>query len=171
MEKSMKLKAATSAMGAALLVSGAVAAVPGAAIAQDAAATDAQAKFSQNAAELGLSDQVCMAQAAQKVEGVFSFSQDAVTCNQDIASIFQKAAATLCQTMPDYDAMAAPEAIEVSGPQASFAATVEGLGDEGAAGAIMGCACATNVPGGGAIANAEVQGVALAAIAAIAQAI
>ena len=34
-------------------------------------------------------------------------------------------------------------------------------GEEGAASYVMACSCATNVAGGGAIANAEVEGVSL----------
>lgn len=45
---------------------------------------------------------------------------------------------------------------------------IDKAGDEDF-GSIVGCACATNGPGGGAIANAEVQGVALATIATLTQ--
>ena len=47
--------------------------------------------------------------AAARVEGTFAFSQDALTSNGDIASLFRKAAATLCEgfrcTMRGYRAM------------------------------------------------------------------
>lgn len=169
MEKSVKLKAASTVMGAALVMGGAMAALPAQASAQD---INADAAFAQNAAELGLEDVAGASRAAvQKVEGAFSFSQDAVTSNGDIANIFQKAAATLCQAMPEYAAVGNTGSIEVSGPDASFAATVDEMAGDEDFGSIVGCACATNGPGGGAIANAEVQGVALATIAALTQAI
>ena len=45
-------------------------------------------------------------------------------------------------------------------------ATIGEMTEEGAVSSIIGCACSSNQPGGGAIANAEVSGVPLASIAA-----
>ena len=54
------------------------------------------------------------------------------------------------------------DAHSVAGPNASFTATVDELaGEEEATSYVMACSCATNVAGGGAIANAEVEGVSL----------
>lgn len=167
MEKSVKLKATSTVMGAALVMGGAMVALPAQASAQD---INADAAFVQNATELGLEDAAGASRAeVQKVEGTFSFSQDIVTSNGDIANVFQKAAATLCQAMPEYAAAGNAGSIEVNGPDASFAATVDEMAGDEDFGSIVGCACATNGPGGGAIANAEVQGVALATIATLAQ--
>ena len=48
----------------------------------------------------------------------------------------------------------------------AFEATVDEMAEgKGAKTLVMACACASNVPGGGAIANAEVSGVSLEAIA------
>ena len=89
--------------------------------------------------------------------------QDAVTANAEISGVFCKAAATLCASLPTYGCETAKAAaITVAGPGASFTATADELaGEEGAASYVMACSCATNVAGGGAIANAEVEGVSL----------
>lgn len=176
MEKSVKLKAASTMMGAAMIMGGAMAALPAEAVAEGVPnGPDAAAAFAQDAAELGLEGAVeASSTSLQEVQGEFSYDQATVTPNDAMASVFQKAAATLCQTMPEYGVSAAKEGmgiIEVSGPDGSFSATVDELADGEDFGAIVGCACATNAPGGGAIANAEVEGVALTAIAALAQVI
>ena len=55
-----------------------------------------------------------------------------------------------------------PATVMAAALAASFTATVDELaGEEGAASYVMACSCATNVAGGGAIANAEVEGVSL----------
>lgn len=176
MEKSMKLKAASTMMGAAMIMGGAMAALPAEAVAQGVPdAPGAVAAFAQDTAALGLEDAVAApSTSVRQVQGEFSYDQATVTSNEAIANVFQKAAATLCQTMPEYGvsvAKAGMGIIEVSGLDGSFSATVDDLADGEDFGAIVGCACATNAPGGGAIANAEVEGVALATIAALAQAI
>lgn len=176
MEKSVKLKAASTMMGAAMIMGGAMAALPAEAVAQGVpdAPDAAAAAFAQDAAELGLEGAAAASSTSvREVQGEFSYDQATVTSNEAIANVFQKAAATLCQTMPEYGVTVAKEGmgiIEVSGPDGSFSATVDELADGEDFGAIMGCACATNAPGGGAIANAEVEGVALATIAALMQA-
>ena len=48
----------------------------------------------------------------------------------------------------------------------AFTAAIGEMTEEGAVSSIIGCACSSNQPGGGAIANAEVSGVPLASIAA-----
>lgn len=176
MEKNVKLKAASTMMGAAMIMGGAMAVLPAEAVAQGVPNdSDAVAAFAQDAAELGLEDAVAtQLTSVQQVQGEFSFDQATLTSNETMASVFQKAAATLCQTMPEYGvsmAKAGMGVIEVSGSEGSFSATIDELADGEDFGAIVGCACATNAPGGGAIANAEVEGVALATIAAMAQAI
>lgn len=97
------------------------------------------------------------------VEGTFSFTQNAVTSNETISNVFSKAAATLCASLPTYSADSAKVALlSVSTPDASFEATVaDAAASEGSTSYMMACSCATNVAGGGAIANAEVEGVSL----------
>lgn len=170
MEKSMKSKAAGAVMGATLIAGSAMAMPVGTALAQTTDVVATQAAFSQNAVESGLAKEAAGTSTNLKAEGAFAYSQDVVSGNQTISDVFRKAAATLCQTMPTYGGVAA-STIGVSSPTTAFVATVDDMADDVDAGAIVGCACATNGPGGGAIAVAEVQGAALMAIATLAQAI
>lgn len=103
------------------------------------------------------------------VEGVFSYSQDALTSAGQMRSVFAKAAATLCASMPEYAVAASGGAggagIVVRSDGAEQMATVEELQGDASATRIMGCACSSNGPGGGAIANAEASGASLEAVA------
>ena len=110
--------------------------------------------------------------AAPVLHGVFTYDQSVVTANANITNVFGKASAVLCNAMPSYGAIALSQAIAVSGDvDAAFEATVaEMASNEDARRLVMACGCASNVPGGGAIANAEVSGVMLEAIANRAQA-
>lgn len=102
------------------------------------------------------------------VSGTFAYDQEGVTDNATLSGVFAKAAATLCQTLPQYCAVCGG-LIQVSGMGASFEATVADMaGDDEAAAGVMACACATNVAGGGAVANAGVSGVDIATVAALA---
>lgn len=71
--------------------------------------------------------------------------------------------------MPQYG-IDSVNAITVTGPDGvSFAGTVnEMAADEDATAYTIACACASNVAGGGAIINANVAGVSLASLAAMA---
>lgn len=105
------------------------------------------------------------------VQGTFGYDQSVRTSSTDLSHMFMKAAATLCTNMPAYFESISTQPITVSGTAGSFNATVADLaGDEDAEAYDMACSCASNVPGGGAIANAEVRGVSLASIADKAQA-
>lgn len=107
-----------------------------------------------------------------QVSGEFSFDQDTLSLNDTISNVFCKAAATLCSSLPDYGIERAQSSIDVSGDVGNaFSATVDEMeGEKGAASHVMACACASNVAGGGAIANAEVEGVSLESIAKMAEA-
>lgn len=107
-----------------------------------------------------MADVLCV----NEVCGQFTFDQNALTSTSDIKGVFAQAAAVLCNGLPAYlDTVAAP--IQVSGENAAFSATVEDMAaDENAKSMIMGCACSSNVAGGGAIANAEVSGVAIESV-------
>ena len=89
-----------------------------------------------------------------------------VTSNETIASVFAKAAATLCQTTADGYGVYTAQAIKVSvaGLPTMEATVAEMAEEEGADSYVLGCSCASNAPGGGAIANAEVSGVSLASL-------
>lgn len=157
--KSQTLKTVGSALSAVALISGGATV----AMAAPADAPEAQpAAVAEAAQEAGSGDIL----KARAVEGTFSFDQGALTANESIAGVFAKAAAVLCTAMPAYEAQAAAGAIEVSAQGGtSFEATVDEMAaEEGAESYTMACACSTNAPGGGAIANAEVDGVSLATI-------
>ena len=106
------------------------------------------------------------------VNGVFGYDQNALSSTSHFANVFNKAAAVLCTSLPDYGAARESTAVAVGGDvDAAFEATVdEMVSDDGARSLVLACACASNVAGGGAIANAEVEGVSLASIAEMAQA-
>ena len=151
--KSQTVKTIGGVMSAVALISG------GAGVAQ-AATIEPAAAAPAAATTLAAADTEAPARA---VEGTFSYTQDAVSSNAEIGGVFCKAAATLCASLPTYGCEAVKAAaVTVAGPNASFTATVDELaGEEGAASYVMACSCATNVAGGGAIANAEVEGVSL----------
>lgn len=105
-------------------------------------------------------------ESIKEVRGTFTFDQTATVATASIVEVFNKAAATLCAAMPQYAVDAQGRAVCVKSPNTSFTATVDELSDEESAQSfIIGCACATNAPGGGAIVNADVEGVSLASIA------
>lgn len=109
--------------------------------------------------------------AEAKVEGVFSFSQEAVTDNGYISQVFRKASAVLCQAPYLAEAAAAGLPIQVTGSVDEGFAVVVGEGESENDGRaretkLVGCACSTNGPGGGAVANAEVAGLTLESLAA-----
>ena len=148
--------------GAAMLaVSGAAAVVPAVAQPADAAVVADQASGKQAAAT-----------GVANVQGTFSFAQDVITANDTIGTVFAKAAATLCQCTTQEAATCCASAIAVGGDVANaYSATVADMaGNDASTRVIMGCSCATNVAGGGAIANAEAEGVTLESVLAQAQA-
>lgn len=139
------------------------------------AAAPAVMDITADAAPAGAVEQAAEAKAAetagvQEVVGQFSYDQGVVTSNETIASVFAKAAATLCQATADGYGIYTAEAIKVSvaGVPAMEATVAEMAEEEGADSYMIGCSCASNLPGGGAIANAEVSGISLASLATMA---
>ncbi len=133
-------------------------------------AADQKAAFGENAAE---SNQVAIEgiRTVENVQGSFSYTQDATTSNAEIADIFNKAAATLCEDLPTYIVDTAKGSLHITGGT-SFESTVTELQeDDSVASVLMACVCASNVAGGGAITNANVSGVTIASIAQRAQAL
>ena len=124
------------------------------------------------AAAPAVMDITAEATGVQRVEGQFSYDQGVVTSNETIASVFAKAAATLCQATADGYGVYTAQAIKVSvaGLPTMEATVAEMAEEEGADSYVLGCSCASNAPGGGAIANAEVSGVSLASLMAMAAA-
>ena len=105
---------------------------------------------------------------AQAAEGELSWTQDALTG----MGVFAKAAAAACASAADYGADCTCMAIAISSGDAELVATVsEMMADGEAETHIMGCACSSNAPAGGAVANAEVSGVSLASVAGLAGAL
>lgn len=154
--KSQTVKTIGGVMSAVALISG------GAGVAQ-AATIEPAAAAPTSATTLAAADVADTEAPARAVEGTFSYTQDALSSNAEISGVFCKAAATLCASLPTYSCEAVKAAaVTVAGPNASFTATVDELaGEEEATSYVMACSCATNVAGGGAIANAEVEGVSL----------
>ena len=134
-----------------LLGSAALAAAPAV---MDITADASPAAATQQATEASAAAE---ATGVQRVEGQFSYDQGVVTSNETIASVFAKAAATLCQTT-------AAIKVSVAGLPTMEATVAEMAEEEGADSYVLGCSCASNAPGGGAIANAEVSGVSLASL-------
>lgn len=106
-----------------------------------------------------------------RVQGTFSFDQGVLTSTADITTRFSKAAASLCANMPTYLVSRGEAPIAVGGDvDNGFSATLSEMADqEGTESYELACSCASNGPGGGAIANAEVEGVSLASIANLAK--
>lgn len=126
------------------------------------AGAESQAGISTASATAGVSHLV----NASHVEGTFSYNQDVLTSNKVITDVFCKAATSLCSSLPDYGISDKQAPIDVTGTVGNaFSATVDDMADaEGTTSHVMACACASNLPGGGAIANAEVEGVSLESI-------
>ena len=151
--------------GSVVLASSALAGV-GTAVAVEAADDATAAAVAQEQAGTAA---VTGAMAKDQVAGEFAYDQAVVTPTGTIAGMFNKAAAALCTTAPAYaqQCMAAC-VLHVSGNGASFDATVADMaGEEGAQSMLMGCACSTNAAGGGAIMNANAEGVAIQTVLAM----
>ena len=159
--KVSKAQAAGAILGSvALASSGLVIAAPMVAATGSFVAEAAVAEAGQDAAAAGI------AQAA-RAEGSFTYSQEAVTPVADIRGVHCDAASALCASLPDYGVQNA-QAIAVSnGSQTMQLAIADGQQDEGYGSYTMACSCATNAPGGGAVANADVAGIQLASILAM----
>ena len=107
------------------------------------------------------------AQEDAAVEGSFSYTQDRVTDNASIAGAFRTATAALCNSLPSYGT--AIVNIAIGGDVADgLDANVQELCEKCGESHVMACACAANQAAGGSIINAEVSGVSVASIAAIA---
>ena len=106
---------------------------------------------------------------ATAVVGTFVYTQDSLSSNEYISGIFSKAAATLCASLPDYAVRSVASDLRVSGIDGLSWTVPEQMLEEGDSAKIIGCSCASNAPGGGAVAQAEVSGVSLEALVALAQ--
>lgn len=96
--------------------------------------------------------------SVEKVAGQFSYTQDAITSNEKIASTFNTAVASLCSTVSQH---VADEnwSVNVNGTQY----TASDIKDSTKAKTkVIGCACSANPAGGGAVANVRATGVPIA---------
>lgn len=152
-----------AAAGSIVLASSALAGV-GTAVAAEGVADVPQA-----AAEAAEGAQGAGAVKQATVQGDFAYDQATVTPTATISTMFTKAAATLCTTAPEYAQQCVANCpIHVTGNGAALDATVADMaGEDGAKSMIMGCACSTNAAGGGAIMNANAEGVAIATVVAM----
>lgn len=163
--KTTSAKLLGSVASSVLLVSaGAAAVVP----AMNAAAGDNAVAYAATAEETSAIDAVA---PVMKVQGDFSFTQTKITDAAEISGVFSKAVAALCASMPEYGVAAASGPITTTGGTTLQATVEEMQADEAAEAVIMACACASNIAGGGAMANADVSGVTLKTVAALAQAL
>lgn len=152
-----------AAAGSIVLASSALAGV-GTAVAAEGVADVPQA-----AAEAAEGAQGAGAVKQATVQGEFAYDQATVTPTATISAMFTKAAATLCATAPEYAQQCVVNCpIHVTGNGAAMDATVADMaGEDGNKAMIMGCACSTNAAGGGAIMNAQAEGVAIATVVAM----
>ena len=148
---SKTVKKATAVVGCAMLASSAIVA-PAMAIESN-----------------GTCDAVAIQDAVSKGVGTFVYTQDSLSSNEYISGIFSKAAATLCASLPDYAVRSVASDLRVSGIDGLSWTVPEQMLEEGDSAKIIGCSCASNAPGGGAVAQAEVSGVSLEALVALAQ--
>lgn len=156
-----KFKIVGSSLGAlALLTPAVAAALPVDAQAQEAADVVATAaEGTQSATQIF------------EVQGTFSYDQSTTTATQAIVEVFNKAATTLCAALPQYAVDAQGRILCIKSPGLTLSATVDELAENASEESyIIGCACSSNIAGGGAIMNAEVSGVSVASVAARAQA-
>lgn len=100
------------------------------------------------------------------VAGDFSYQQDALTSRSDLANVFLRAASSVCASLPVYSAQALGLTVSIGGDaDQTFYTTVRDLAEtQGTETHVMACACSSNVEGGGAIANAHVEGISLASL-------
>lgn len=161
------VKVCSAAVGTVMVLSAGMSAIAGISPADaSAGSADASVIAGQHVDATAQSDETVA--APQRVEGQFSYSQEAITPTATISSMFSKAAAALCVSLPEYG-----EKSLLTGISVSVNGEVIGLstGDieksEGTSSLLVGCACSSNGPGGGAIMNAEVSGVSVEALASV----
>lgn len=110
-----------------------------------------------------------------EVVGAFGFSQGEITPTEVIAKAMAKAPQYLCgathaEGFGAADEYAAPGSIEVTGAVGnSFSATIDEMVAEATETLVLGCSCAGNPADGAASVNAEVTGIAVGTLLAVAE--
>ncbi|MEC4271884.1 hypothetical protein VJ923_01755 [Adlercreutzia sp. R25] len=161
MEKTVDARrAGATLLAGAMVLTGAGAGL--ATLAGEGVAYGAPINATEEAVEIGGAS----ADAAQReVVGEFAYTQDAVSSTTEISSVFNKAAAVLCAKMPEYTADALSNNVKLVSPAAVMDVALDAVeGDEDAPVLRLGCACSSNVAGGGAIMNADISGVPLSVL-------
>ncbi len=162
------MHAIAAAAGAAIVALGAGAALQAADVATaqaDDAEVQGQASASQIELAVGQSDFVRV--KADQVYGDFSFTQNELSSNADIASTFRKTTSVLCSSTYKQVEDTENWQIEVGGDVMNeFSATLAELAPEHATSSVITCACSNNGAGGNAIINAKVTGITIASLAA-----
>lgn len=129
------------------------------------AATDSVSPAFAQESTVSTSTQETSSADSVKASGSFSFTQNCISSTSQIREVFSKAASALCASLPEYACAVCGSPLIVSGPQGPiFEGTLDQASDEGETSLVIGCSCATNVAGGGAIVNAEVSGVDIATL-------
>ena len=96
------------------------------------------------------------------VAGQFACTQDCVSPTAAISGVFMKAANALCQSLAQATVVPTADGAYTVSHDGDAVHVEAGEGD--AKTQLMGCACASNVPGGAAVMNAQVSGVSLASL-------
>lgn len=102
-----------------------------------------------------------------EVLGQFSFTQDFVSSNEQIANVFKKHVVTMCSSPAAEEPSNIGEwKLTVGGDvDSAFTATLSELSEKGAQTKVMTCACSNNSAGGAAIINARVTGIPISQLA------
>lgn len=103
--------------------------------------------------------------AAAIAQGEFSYTQDAITANEAIRGVFAKASSAVCASLPAYDLSHMGLKTIVKNGSAEMIACIEDMLDGKPSTKIVGCACSSDIAGGGAVANAEVSGMSIKSMA------
>lgn len=100
--------------------------------------------------------------SVSSVQGSFAYDQNALTATSVVRDVFMKATQAMCSTAPFLaDAMAGNIAVSVvnDGAGSYYLSVDDVAASDAATDQIVGCACSSNLAGGGAVANVEVRGI------------
>ena len=104
---------------------------------------------------------------ADEVAGDFTYTQDELSTNEEIAGVFRRVTAALCGSTYKQVEDTRNWEIAVGGDvMTEFTATLAELSPESTRTSVITCACSNNGAGGAAIVNARVSGIGIAELAA-----
>lgn len=158
-----------SGASAALLLAGMGAAAAQGAVSAPAFADEATVPTADQQQAEAAPCRVCQ----KAVQGLFTFSQSSLTPTAQLRDNFARASRYLCggegAPMASIENPGLWEVAVSGNVDNAFSATMDELAEEGSAQLVMGCTCAGNPVDGAASGNADVLGVRIAYIAALAQ--